>query len=313
MTAERFLVTGALGCIGAWVLRTLADEGIPAVGVDLDTDGPRLRAALDRSHLRTLDLVRADIRDADALAGVLRERGSTHVVHLAALQVPFCAANPVLGAQVNVVGTVAVFEAVRAVGTVRGLAYASSVAAYDRAGSGAAVGGELGGRAGTLYGVFKRANEGTAGVYWSDHGIASIGVRPHVVYGPGRDQGLTSAPTVAMRAVAAGEPGHIGFGGRMTLQYVEDAARDLILAARQATEGAPVVNLPGTVVSMAEVVAAIEAAVPGARVGFDDVQLPFPAEVEVDGSAFSPGAATPLADGVRRTIERFRAMSAASA
>ena len=65
---------------------------------------------------------------------------------------------------------------------------------------------EMSGQPGTLYGVYKRANEGTAHVYWADHGVASVGLRPHTVFGPGRDQGLTSAPTTAMLAAACGRP-----------------------------------------------------------------------------------------------------------
>lgn len=306
-----FLVTGALGCIGAWVLRTLAEDGVRAVGLDLDSDGPRLRAAVNEDHRDRLKLVTGDVRDPVQLEQVMREHAVTHVIHLAALQVPFCAADPILGAQVNVVGTVAVFEAAKAAGVER-IAYASSVAAYDSADSGAASSGELGGRAATLYGVYKRANEGTATVYWNDHGLPSIGVRPYVVYGPGRDQGLTSAPTLAMRAAAEGKPFHIGYGGRTTLQYVADAARDIVLAARATETGARVVNLPGTVVSMADVVAAIEAAAPdvAGAITYDDIQLPFPVEVEVDRGAFAPGPPTPLAEGVRATVQRFRELVA---
>jgi len=37
----------------------------------------------------------------------------------------------------------------------------------------------------TLCGVYKRANQGTAAVYLADHGLASVGLRPHTVFGPG--------------------------------------------------------------------------------------------------------------------------------
>jgi nucleoside-diphosphate-sugar epimerase len=44
MTAgERFLVTGALGCIGAWTVRSLAEEGTPVVAFDQAADTRRLR------------------------------------------------------------------------------------------------------------------------------------------------------------------------------------------------------------------------------------------------------------------------------
>src|SRR5262249_25945998 len=154
---------------------------------------------LSDEELAALAQVRGDVTDLAQLQGTLAEHGITHIVHLAALQVPFVRADPPLGARVNVVGTVNVFEAVRTATGLPGTpAYASSIAAYAP-GDGLT----LSGTPATLYGVFKRANEETAAVYWQDHGIASIGLRPHTVYGPGRDQGVTSAPTKAMLAAAA--------------------------------------------------------------------------------------------------------------
>ncbi len=35
MTREHFLVTGALGCIGAWTVRNLVREGVPVSAFDL--------------------------------------------------------------------------------------------------------------------------------------------------------------------------------------------------------------------------------------------------------------------------------------
>ena len=62
----------------------------------------------------------------------------------------------------------------------------------------------------TLYGTYKLANEGTARVFWADEGVASIGIRPYVVYGVGRDQGMTAGPSLAMAAAARGEGAEIG-------------------------------------------------------------------------------------------------------
>ena len=159
--------------------------------------------------------------------------------------------------------------------------YASSIAAYDaiEGGGGAA---EMAGMPGTLYGVYKRANEGTAHVYWADHRVPSVGLRPHTVFGPGRDQGLTSSPTTAMLAAAAGRSYRIPFGGRSQFQYAPDVARAFVAAARVEAAGATVHNLAGSSLEMREVVAAIEAAAPesAGRIVFDDVLLPFPAEVD---------------------------------
>ena len=138
--------------------------------------------------------MRGDIADLNAVERSLDEHAITHVIHLAALQVPFVRADPPLGARVDVLGTVNVFEAVRRrKDRLAPLVYASSIAALGD-----------GDHPSTLYGVFKWANEGTGERYFEDYGVSSIGLRPHTVYGPGRDQGLTSAPTTALVAAAAG-------------------------------------------------------------------------------------------------------------
>src|SRR5919108_3219863 len=113
MSDERILVTGANGCIGAWVIAHLVEEGTPVVALDASDDDHRLRLLLDDAALAGLTRVRGDITDLPALERTLDEHAITHVIHLAALQVPFCRADPPLGARVNVVGTVNVFEAVR--------------------------------------------------------------------------------------------------------------------------------------------------------------------------------------------------------
>jgi UDP-glucuronate 4-epimerase len=251
-----------------------------------------------------------DITALDEMERVLDDEAITHVIHLAALQVPFCRADPPLGARVNVFGTVNVFEAVRRrADRIASVVYASSIAAYDALEEG---GGtvEMSGQPGTLYGVYKRANEGTAHVYWADHGVRSVGLRPHTVFGPGRDQGLTSAPTIAMLAAAAGRAYRIPFGGTSQFQYAPDAARAFVAAARAAADGASVHNLAGTSVSMAEVVAAIAAAAPDSagRIEFDEVLLPFPGAVDASSFAVLVGGIpeTPFPEAVADSVARFR-------
>jgi nucleoside-diphosphate-sugar epimerase len=158
--------------------------------------------------------------------------------------------------------------------------------------------------------VYKQANEGTARIYWLDDGIASIGLRPYIVYGPARDQGMTSQPTKAMLAAALGRPHNIPFGGRAVYQYTEDAARAFIQAARAPFAGAEAFNLGGSVAHMREIIAGIEAAEPASRgqITYTDQPLPFPAEM--DGApleaAIGPIRHTPLADGISATVALFR-------
>ena len=167
----RTLVTGALGCLGAWTLKALLDDGEEPVGYDLGSDDSRLRIVLDHDERERVTLIQGDVTDGAALGRALDEHDITAVVHLAALQVPFCRADPALGARVNVLGTVVVFEALKARRErLPGLAYASSTAVFNASDPSPAP--ESGGTApGTLYGVYKLANEGTARVFWQDEGV----------------------------------------------------------------------------------------------------------------------------------------------
>lgn len=302
---ERVLVTGALGCIGSWVVKMLLAEGSQVVALDAGGSEHRLAELVGAGQQAGLTKVTGDIRDRDVLDRVLDEHEITAVIHLAGLQVPACKADPARGAEVNVVGTVNVFEAVSARSAMQApIVYASSVAAYGSETEGS---DRLQGEARTLYGVYKRANEGSARVYWADHQVASVGLRPYVVYGPGRDFGVTSEPTFAMKAAAQGEPYTISYGGFSHMQFAEDVARDFIAASRSGHRGASVVNLAGSVVHMSEVVRAIEVAKPAmtGQISFVDEQLPFPGSVDTANAVFVQAAETPLADGVRRTIEHF--------
>jgi UDP-glucuronate 4-epimerase len=277
-----------------------------------------MRIIMDDASIERVNFVHGDITDEVRFEEVVREQGITHILHLAALQVPFVRANPVLGAKVNVVGTAIVFESARKlVDQIQGLAYASSIAVYGSANLYPP--GPLADDAPlipvTLYGVTKEANEGWAAIYWQDYAVPSVGLRPFFVYGPGRDQGVSSTPTKAMAAAAMGRPYTISFGGTDTYQHADDVARVFIQAARTMPAGAPVYNLGGTLASVADVVAAIESAAPesAGTITFSEEPLFTPDGVE--GKAveelLGPIAWRPLDEGVRDTIEAFRTAASA--
>ncbi|HEU6446040.1 MAG TPA: NAD(P)-dependent oxidoreductase [Gaiellaceae bacterium] len=307
--SERFLVTGAYGCIGAWVLRELVHEGTEVVAADAGSDDRRVAALLDPADLREIRFVRADVSSPEDV-GALFETEPTHVIHLAALQVPACRTDPVRGAQVNVVGTVAMLAAAAAAGIRTPVAYASSAAAFAAVDGGSTAPAEPSGHPDTHYGIYKLANEESARVFAAEADLPSIGLRPYVVYGPGRDQGLTSAPTRAMLAAARGERFVVPYSGRSQLQYAPDVAAAFVAAARSAYSGATVVNVPGVSASVDEIVAAIEEAAPEVRGRIEVSGPPLPFPPELDTSAFvsvvGEAPVTPLGDGVAATIEHFR-------
>jgi nucleoside-diphosphate-sugar epimerase len=261
-------------------------------------------------EIEKLHIKKGNITDLRFLEGALQDFGATDVIHLAAMQLPFCKEDPPEGAVVNVLGTINVFEAAKRSGLHK-VVYSSSAAVYGLSDEYSA--GPLPHEAPlnprSHYGVYKQANEGNARVYWIDGGIASIGLRPYVVYGPGRDQGMTSTPTKAMLAAARGERYHISFGGRFGFQYVDDVAKVFIKAARTDFQGAEVFNIGGTSVTMDEVVETIEAIVPSQKgtITFENNALPFPEEMDNSQlvACLGPIQETPLKEGVSETIAIF--------
>jgi nucleoside-diphosphate-sugar epimerase len=263
--------------------------------------------------VRQVGFVQGDVTDLAGLRAAIDRHGITHVVHLAGLQVPVCRADPLLGARVNVLGTLAAFEAVRlSQGQVRRLVYASSAAVFGPpdAYPPGPLPDDVPLRPATHYGVFKCCNEGNARIYYQDHGLSSIGLRPWTVYGVGRDFGMTSEPTKAIKALALERPYHITYGGWQDLQYALDVARVFVRCLEAPYQGAKSYNLRGDVVDLPAFHRALCAAEPQAArlITFGQRQITIAYDLD-DGALqrdLGPIPKTPLAEGVRQTLDRFR-------
>jgi len=314
----RVLLTGGYGCIGAWIARQLLERGDSVWIYDLKEDPRRLHLILSPERVAQVGYVAGDVTDAAAFRGALEKHGITHVVHLAGLQVPTCRADPILGAKVNVLGTLVVFEAVKALREqVQRLVYASSAAVYgppDNYPAGP-LADDIHLAPATHYGYFKCCNEGNARIYYADHGLSSIGLRPWTVFGVGRDLGMTSEPTKAIKSVALGRPYHVTYGGWQDLQYVEDVAGVFVRALEAPYQGAKSYNLRGAVVDLPTFHKALVEAAPEAAtlVTHGDRQLTI--AYDLDDAALQrdlgPLPATPLVEGIRRTLTLFRQLAGA--
>ena len=311
MTEERYLVTGSSGCIGAWTVKNLVQEGVDVAAFDRSVDQHRLRLLLSPQEIESIQSYCGDVANFEDVMRTFESFQPTHVIHLAAMQLPFCKADPIQGALVNVVGTVNMFEAVKR-SALKMLVYASSTAVYGRADEypQAPLAHDADLNPHSHYGVYKVANEGNAKVYWQDDGIASIGLRPYTVYGAGRDQGMTSTPTKAMLAAAVGHPYHISYGGRCAFQYGDDTGKIFIMASRTSFNGAQVYNIGGESVSVPGVIEAIEHSESAMRgkITFNDQPLPFPPDVDNSVLIRVLGTLpqTNLSAGVNETIEIYR-------
>ena len=309
----RFLITGGYGFIGAWIAKSLLADGAEVFSYDLKEDPRRLQTILPDDQVCRVKFVQGDVTDLKTLMAALKDNAITHIIHLAGLQVPTCRANPILGATVNVLGTLAVFEAAKALGSqIQRIVYASSAAVFggpDKYPTGSQP-DDAPLIPSTHYGVFKCCNEGNARIYFQDHGISSVGLRPWTVYGVGRDLGMTSDPTKAIKAALLGRSFAIGFGGWTDFQYVDDVAKAFILAGTRPYKGSKSYNLRGAVVTLEQFHEALVRVLPDAAklVTLGTQQIAICYDLSDDGITADLGAMpkTLLEAGIRETVAIFQ-------
>lgn len=293
----KVLVTGANGFLGAWTLRRLREEGHAVVALDLHSPGPLVQQLVG-AHTHALDWRIGDISEPQAALDAMA--GCDAVIHLAGVLTPFCQAQPARGAAINLGGTIHVFEAARAHG-IRSVVYASSAGVYgpDHAAYPEPT---------THYGAFKLAAEGCARAYWGDAGIASLGLRPLVVYGPGREVGASAGISLACEAAVHGRAYTIPFTGPAGLIYVEDVVDVALAGCRNDLAGAHVVNLVGDVQPPEAAIAEIRRHIPDARLDAAGDPLQLSAQIAEGDTSFLglPAQRTLLREGIARTLAHYR-------
>ncbi len=305
-------MTGGYGCIGSWVASELVERGDDVCIFDLQKDTHRIELLLEPERQARVGFIAGDVSSVEQVRAAVERSGATHLLHLAGLQTPTCRANPILGAQVNVIGTLAILEAAAALkNQVQRVVYASSAAVHGPRDDG--MPGFLGDQVRLAplshYGAYKVCNELNARVYWLDQGVTSIGLRPWTVYGVGRDFGMTSEPTRAIKAVAAGRSYHISYGGLQDLQYAGDVAATFVRALEQPFQGAEAFNLRGAVEPIERFVVVLEEVVPAARGRVTHGERQLPIAFDLDDSRLQqqlgPLPRTSLRDGIAATYRRF--------
>lgn len=296
----RILIVGGGGFVGAWTARRLLDDGMAVRVFDLNPPNAFFTAINDSN---AIEWITGDVVDTEGV--IAAAQGCDAIVHMAGVLTPFCREDPIRGAMINVLGTLNAFEAARAADIGR-VVYTSSGGVYgppDVAEPWPT----------THYGAFKLANEGSARAYWADHSISSLGLRPFVVYGPGRETGLTAGPTLACKTAARGEPFEIPYSGRSGMIYVSDVVEALWRGVTAEFDGAHVVNLAGEDVGMEDIVSRINGLAGAELISFDGPPMPSPSTaIGYDGSgSIGPIPVTGLDEGLSKTFAFYRAARSA--
>ena len=162
----------------------------------------------------------------------------------------------------------------------------------------------------TFYGAFKLAADAIAAQYWRHFSLPSVAVRPHVVYGPLRELGLTAGPSLAIKAAVMGNDYSIGYRGEVTYDYVEDVARALVRTAFECEGKATVVDLPGESSSTEHFASLINALVSESAAGISVAGPVIPSNLlpspHYIAELFPDWVATRLEEGVNRTADYYR-------
>ncbi|MDQ2946108.1 MAG: SDR family oxidoreductase [Acidobacteriota bacterium] len=287
------------------------ERGLEVLIYDLNPNPTLLSKIAGDLDKRKLTIEVGRIEDTARVKALVKDGGITHIVHLAAVLMPFCQANPVAGGLVDVIGTLNVFEAARDSGRQVRVVYASSSAVWgpDDAYEHRKLSEDDPLKPATHYGVFKQANEGNARIFFTTNGISSVGLRPWAVYGFGRDLGLTADPSLAIQAAVNKRPFQIRLSGCMDMQYVEDVAETFTSCLLASFEGAHVFNLAGDVISMDDFIGVLDKVHPGAKQLITAKGPQVPVANQMDDSrlrAHVPDLpSTPLEAGIRKSIALF--------
>jgi len=328
------LVTGAAGFIGFHVAQRLLREGRDVVGLDNMNSyyDPALKEArrAELAKSSRLRFVKLDLADRDGMASLFKEHRFLYVVHLAAQAgVRHSLVDPFAYVDANLTGFTTILEGCRH-NSCRHLLYASSSSVYGSNTKMPFSVHENVDHPLSLYGASKKANELMSHAYAHLFGLPTTGLRFFTVYGPwGRPD---MAMWIFTKAILAGEPIKLFNNGNMRrdFTYVDDVVESVARLVDRRPAGNPDFSTaspdPGSSsapwrvynignnkpVELLEVVRLLEETlgkkakrelmpmqpgdVPATYADVDDLMR------DVD---FRP--ATPIAEGIRRFTEWYRA------
>ncbi len=226
------LVTGGCGLIGSTTIDLLLRDSSPGRIVILDDLSRGTLTNVEKSlQDPRVSLIRGDIRDAETVKAATQ--GMDAVIHMAALRITACAADPRQAQGVMCDGSFNVVEAAHLAG-VKKVVAASSASIYGLAESFPTREDHHPYNNRTWYGASKIMLEGLLRSYNDMYGLPYAALRYFNVYGPRMDiyGKYTEVLIRWMERIASGQPPLILGDGRQTMDfvYIEDVARSNILA-----------------------------------------------------------------------------------
>ena len=293
---KNILIFGGCGFLGSWITKALLKKNLKITIFDLRIKTKLLKNLIG-NDLNKIKFIEGDITDYEQVLKATEDMN--YILNLAGLMTPDCSSNPSLGAEVNVKGSINVFEAIKK-NNIKFLIYTSSGGVYGNE-------DKYNPFPETHYGAFKLAVEGMARAYFNESLISSVGLRPFVIYGPGREIGGTAGVTLACKAAKQNFEYTVGFSGKVGFVYVEDVTNLVERLIDKAPVGAITMNINGITTSVENFVSIIKKNIPDAKVKFSGKPLSVVEEIlgGEPSKTFKDFKYTSLDNGINKTINFY--------
>ena len=293
---EKVIIFGGCGFLGSWIVRAFLKKGYSVSIFDLKIK-KKLVSLVVGEDINKIKFINGDITNYNQVQEATNNMD--HVINLAGLMTPDCSSNPILGAKVNLLGSINVFEALKK-NKIKFLVYASSAGVFGQK-------DHYYPFPETHYGAYKLAVEGVARAYFNEAGISSVGIRPYVIYGPGREVGGTAGVTLACKAAKQGDSYTVNFSGKAGFVYVEDVANLVEMSIAQIPSGALTFNINGITADVSDFINLIKKNIPLANIGITGKPLSIVDEIQGNepSKIFKKFKYTSLKDGIKRTIDFY--------
>ncbi len=291
------VVFGGCGFLGSWLIKKLLDNNFNVVIFDKEIKKKFLKKIIKFSNNK-IDFIKGDITNYDQV--FLASQKGEVLVNLVGLMTPDCSQNPILGNAVNVVGSINVFEAAKKQKN-KYVVYTSSGGVFGRNNPKIPF-------PETHYGAFKLAVEGIARASYLEDKFSSFGLRPFVIYGPGREIGGTAGITLACRASANNEDYTIPFSGKAGFVYVEDVTEIIFRLIQKLPKGANVVNINGITCDVSKIIKILSKINKNNKILFKNNNLPVVGEILGNSPKkyFKNFVFTCLNIGLVKTVEFYK-------
>ena len=293
---EKIIIFGGCGFLGSWIVRAFLKKSYSVSVFDLKTQKELLSNVIGED-INKIKFINGDITNYDQVQEATNNMD--HVINLAGLMTPDCSSNPILGAKVNVLGSINVFEALKK-NNIKFLVYASSAGVFGQKDNYYPF-------PETHYGAYKLAVEGVARAYFNEAGISSVGIRPYVIYGPGREIGGTAGVTLACKAAKQGDSYTVNFSGKAGFVYVQDVVDIVEMSISQILSGALTFNINGITADVSDFINSIKKNIPQSDIAIKDNPLSVVDEIRGNepSKTFKKFKYTSLEDGIKRTIDFY--------